>query len=183
MPSNRGITLADTLIAVAIMSMFAAIAFPSFTSSGKYQLDLAKNEVVAAIRFARSEAMRTGEIYGVDIDRATKQITIYKADLTAVPIAQEFIAHHPVNKNQYDYSFDSDLNIKNVNIINTTEPFLFSDSVRRKSLLFDAKGTPIWFDSNTSSIFQLSSASVELSLGGQSQTVNVQPFNGRVFVQ
>ena len=180
---SKGITLADTLIAVAIMAMFAAIAFPSFTSSGKYQLDLAKNEVVAAIRFARSEAIRTGETYGIDIDRTTKQITIYKADLTAIPVGQEVIAYHPINKNPYDYNLNTDFNLINVSIVNTTEPFLFTDSVRRKSLLFDKNGAPVWFDSSTGSTYQLSSATVELTKGSHEQIVSVQPYNGRVTIQ
>ena len=145
--SNRGVTLADTLIVVAIMLLFAVIAFPSFTSNDKYQVDLATNEIVSAIRFARSEALRTGDIYGVDIDRTTKQITIYKADLASVPVGQEFIAYHPINKNLYDYNLSSDFNLTTVSIANSSEPFLFTDSVRRKSLLFDANGTPIWFNS------------------------------------
>lgn len=181
--SCKGITLAEIMIVVAIMSMFAVIAFPSFTSNEKYQLDLAAQEIVSAIRFARSKAIHTGETYGVDIDRTTKQITIYKADLAAIPVGQEFIAYHPINKNLYDYNLDSDFNLTNVSIANTTEPFLFTDTVRRKSLLFDANGIPIWFDSGSSSTYQLSSGVVELAKGTRTQIVSVQPFNGRVLTQ
>ena len=177
---HKGITLADTLIAVAIMSMFAVIAFPSFTSSEKYQLDLATQEIISAIRFARSEALRTGESYGIDIDRTTKQITIYKADLTAIPVGQEFVAYHPINKNPYDYNLDTDFNLTTVSISNSTDPFLFTDSVARKSLLFDASGTPIWFNSSTGSTYQLVSGVVQLTKGMHTQNVNVQPFSGRI---
>lgn len=180
---SKGFTLLDTMVVVAIMATFAVMAFPSFTSNDTYQLDLAKNEIVAAIRFARSEALRTGDTYGVDIDRASKQITIYKADLAATPVGQEFIAYHPINKNLYDYNLNTDFNLINVSIVNTTEPFLFTDSVRRKSLLFDKNGAPVWFDSSTGSTYQLSSAMVELAKGDHGQAVIVQPYNGRVTVQ
>lgn len=171
------------IIVVTIIAVFAVIAFPSFTSNDKYQLDLAAQEITSAIRFARSEALRTGETYGVDIDRTTKQITIYKVDLAAIPVGQEFIAYHPINKNLYDYNLDVDFNLTHVNITNTTEPFLYTDTVRRKSLLFDANGAPIWFDSSSSSTFQLSSGEIELTKGIRTQKVGVQPFNGRVHTQ
>jgi len=179
----KGVTLLDTIIVVSIIAVFAVLAFPSFTSNDTYQLDLAKNEVVAAFRFARGEALRTGDTYGVDIDRTTKQITIYKADLAAIPVGQEFIAYHPINKNLYNYNLNTDFNLLNVRIANTTDLFLFTDSVRRKSLLFDGNGTPIWFDSSTGSTFQLSSAAVELTKGAHVQVVSVQPYNGRVTTQ
>ena len=180
---SRGFTLLDTIIVVSIVAAFAVMAFPSFTSNDTYQLDLAKNEVVSAIRFARSEALRTGKIFGVDIDRSSKQITIYKADLTVTPVGQEFIAYHPINKNPYDYNLNTDFNLINVSIVNTTEPFLFTDSVRRKSLLFDKNGVPVWLDSGSGSTYQLSSAAVELTIGAHKQVVSVQPYNGRVTVQ
>lgn len=179
----KGVTLLDTIVVVSIIAVFAVIAFPSFTSNDTYQLDLAKNEIVAAIRFARSEALRTADTYGVDIDRATKQITIYKADLSSIPVGQEFIVYHPINKNLYDYNLNTDFNLLNVSIANTTDPFLFADSVRRKSLLFDKNGTPIWFDSGTGSTFQLISATVELTKGSHEQFVSVQSYNGRVTTQ
>ncbi len=181
--ANKGITLADTLIVVAIMAMFAAIALPSYTSSTKYQLDLAVEEIVSAIRFSRSEALRTGNVYGVNINRVTKQFTIYKTDLTTVPITQEFVAYHPINKNLYDYNLVSDLKFKNIEIANSTDPFLYTDSVRRNSLLFTASGLPVWIDSSSGAIHQLQEGNVQLTSGNRSQNLLVEPFSGRVTVQ
>ena len=180
---DRGFTLLDTMVVVAIMATFAVIAFPSFTSSEKYNLDLAKNEVVASLRFARSEAMRTGDTYGVDVNRSTKQITVYKADLSAVPVGHDFIANHPINKNHYDYNLATDLNISSLRIANTNDPFLFTDSTRRGSLLFNHNGMPIWFESSTGSTHQLSSGSIELALGIHEEVITVQPFSGKVTIQ
>lgn len=179
----KGFTLLDTMIVVSIMATFAVMALPSFTSNDSYQLDLAKAEIVTAIRFARSEALRSGETYGVDIDRASKQITVYKADLNTTPVGQESIAYHPINKNSYNYNLDTDFNLVNIDIINATDPFLFTDSVRRKSLLFDKNGIPIWFNSNTGTTYQLSSATIKLVNGNHERDVFVHPYNGRVTVQ
>ncbi len=180
---NRGVTLTDTMLAVAIMAMFAVIAFPSFTSSEKYQLDLAVQEIRAAIGFARNEALRTGDVYGVDIDRTTNQFTIYKADLTATPVAQEFIAYHPINKNLYDYNLNTDFNLSNIKITNTTEPFLFTDSVRRNSLLFTGNGNPVWIDSSSGAIRQLVSGSLRLAINSRINNLNIEPYSGRVTMQ
>jgi prepilin-type N-terminal cleavage/methylation domain-containing protein len=180
---NKGVTLAETMIVVAITAMFAVIAFPSFSSSGKYQLDLASQELSAGIRFARNEALRTGEVYGIDINRSTTQFTIYKADLSVNPVGQEFLVYHPINKNLYTYNLKNDFNLQNISIANATEPFLFTDSVRRKSLLFTANGIPVWIDSNSGEMYQLQSGNIQLAYSAHNQNISVEPFSGRVLKQ
>ena len=180
---SKGVTLAETLIAVAVIAVFAVIAFPSFTSSNQYQVDLASKEISAAIQFARSEAMRTNDVYGVDIDRTTTQITVYKANLTTSPLSIEFIVTHPINKNAYDYNLDADFGYSSVEITNSSEPFLFTDSVARKSILFNGNGIPFWIDTGTNSSYQLQSGDINLNKGALASTVSVQPFTGRVFLQ
>ncbi len=181
--SMKGTTLINMMIAVSIVSLLSLIAIPSFTSNKKYQLDQATQEIAFAIRFARTEAMRTGSAYGIDIDRTSKQFTVYKANLATNPVGQEFIAYHPINKNQYDYNIASDYNLLNIEFDNTSDPFLYTDSVRRKSLLFDANGIPIWIDTGSGNTFQLDVASIDLSCDTHTQSVIVQPYTGRVLVQ
>lgn len=176
-------TLIDVVIAVAIISLVAVIAIPSYSSNHKYRLEVAINEVVNAIRFARSEAMRTGDFYGVDIDRNSKQITIYKANVITNPVEREFVAYHPVNKNLYDYSFANDLKVPDVSIDNATALFLYADTLRRDSLLFDKNGVPIWFNVGSNTIAQLSDANITLSLGTLTQSITIQPYTGRIIIQ
>ena len=177
---DKGITLADTMIVVAIISVFAVIAFPLYSSSSKYEVDMAAQEVSAAIQFTRSEALRTGDVYGIDINRATNQLTIYKADLSANPVAQEFIVYHPINKNLYNYKLSDDFKFSNIEISNTNDPFLFSDSIRRSTLLFTAQGVPVWIDTNSGAIHQLQSGIVSINSKSHSINVNVTPYSGRV---
>lgn len=178
-----GMTLIDVIIAVAIMSLVAVIAIPSFNSNQKYRLELAVNEVVHAIRFARSESMRTGDIYGVDIDRSNTQITIYKANITTNPVGQEFIAYHPINKDLYDYNLANDFNLPDIAVDNPVAIFLFADTQRRDSLLFDKNGTPVWFNVGSNATTQLSEAAISLSLAGLKQSIVIQPYNGRILIQ
>ena len=180
MKKHLGTTLVGMAVAVSVIAIMATIAFPSFTSSDKYQLDRAINEIVIAIRFAQSEARRTGELYGIDIDRTTKQVTVYKVNIGSNPVSQEFVVNHPVTKKQYDFNIVSDLGLSNIVITNSVDPFLFQDTVRRKSLFFDKMGSPVWFDANTSKSIQLSDASIIMSLGTYTKSVSVSPYSGRV---
>ncbi len=180
---SNGTTLINVMIVVAILSIVSFISIPSFSSSQKYKLDLAIQEIVLALRFARTEAMRTGSVYGIDIDRLSQQVTVYKADLSINPVGQEFIVYHPINKNLYDYNFVSDLNLSNIVFDNTNDPFAYTDSVIRKTLLFDSKGIPFWIDVAGGTSVQLQQASVDLSYGRYSQSVQIQPYTGRIIVQ
>ncbi|MFK8026608.1 MAG: Tfp pilus assembly protein FimT/FimU [Gammaproteobacteria bacterium] len=176
----KGTTLIGMAVAVSIISLFAIIALPSFTSSESYQIDRAAYGVIQALRFAQSEAKRTGEMYGIDINRATTQVTVYKVNISTNPVSQEFIATHPIDKNQYDYNIGNLLNLPNLTISNTEDIFLYKDSIRRNSLLFDDRGSPVWFDASTSKIVHLDNASIILNLGNQSQSVIIDPYSGRV---
>ncbi|WP_129136436.1 GspH/FimT family pseudopilin [Luteimonas sp. YGD11-2] len=56
---NRGFTLVELMVTVAIVAILAAIAFPSFESTMRSnRVATATNELQASISLARSEAMR-----------------------------------------------------------------------------------------------------------------------------
>ena len=64
-PSNEiGYTLIELIITITIIAVIAAIAMPAFSSGSDRQLEAAAAEFAAAMRFARTEAMRTGEPHG-----------------------------------------------------------------------------------------------------------------------
>lgn len=57
---NRGFTLVELMVTVAIVAILAAIAFPNFESTMRSnRVATATNELVASINLARSEAMRS----------------------------------------------------------------------------------------------------------------------------
>ena len=178
-----GVTLINLMITVSILSLISLVALPVFKTDEKYLLERVAAEIAFAVRFARSESQRTGAVYGVDIDRVNGRVSVYKADLTANPVGQEFVAFHPLNKDLYDYSLVPNSSPSTVKITNSEDPFLFTDTVRRKSLLFDANGIPIWIDSSTGNSVQLSNADIQISNGQDNQSIQVQPFTGRVTAQ
>jgi prepilin-type N-terminal cleavage/methylation domain-containing protein len=178
---NQGISLVELLIVVGILGIAAVVAVPNFSSTDSYRLELAAAEVAEAIRYARSEAIRTGEVTYLDISRVTHQIIIGKADMAASPVAIESVLIHPVSKKDYDFNLSELPGASGVKITSTDDVFLYDTVGRRSSLLFDATGTPKWIAGGTS--YRLSSAEIRLGYADQEKIVRVAPVTGRVTIQ
>lgn len=180
-PCNRGISLVELVIVVVILGIVAAAAVPTLLSTDSYKLDLAASEVAEAIRYARSEAVRTGQATFLTINRVTQQITIGKADLAASPVAMASVLIHPVSKKDYDFIL-SDLPVASgVRVTNTDDAFLYDTVGRGRSLLFDATGTPEWMAGGTS--YRLTSGEIRLGYADQEKIVRIAPLTGRVTIQ
>jgi len=67
-------------------------------------------------------------------------------------------------------------------VSNSQDPFLYAMG-RRKNLLFDATGVPIWIVNATGSTYVLQDGTVQLSSGDDSRRVSVAQITGRVTVQ
>ena len=179
---ERGYSLPELLAVVIILGIAAAVAIPDISTTNPNRLDLAAEEIAQAIRFARSESLRTGEIHGVEISQNTQRVVAYRADLTTTPVSIAAILYHPVSKQQLDYEVDTGTMTDGVSIINAQDPFLYATG-RRKQLLFDTTGVPIWIVNATGSTYILQDGSVQLSYGGDDRTVQVAQITGRVTVQ
>ena len=180
---QQAYTLLEMLIAVTIVALVATIALPSLSTGNEKKLDLAATEVANAIRFARSEALRTGEGHGLTISQVTQTVTVNKYDLTTAPISTLGTLTHPVDKKPYDFNINTGSTTSDVTISNSQDVFNFTGLGRRRSLLFDANGTPKWIVGSGPTTHLLSDGNIELSYGRQQRVVNVAPITGRVTVQ
>ncbi|MGI9234038.1 MAG: pilus assembly FimT family protein [Woeseiaceae bacterium] len=180
---ERGYTLLELVIVVAILGIIAAIAVPSMSSNSNAKLRLAAENVANAIRFARSEALRTGDGHGLTISQVTQEVTVKKYDLTTAPISELYTLTHPIDKQPYDFNVNTRATTQGVTISNTQDVFNYTGLGGRRSLIFDANGTPKWIVGSGPTTYLLSDGNIELSYGNQQRVVSVAPITGRVTVQ
>lgn len=178
---NHGFSLTELLIVVIILGMLAVVAAPALRSSDPQKLDLAATKVAEAIRLARGESMRTGEFYGVTISQVSQQVRVRRYDVTADPVNPLETYYHPVDKQLLDFDFDTLATTRGVRITNTQDVFDYAGNGRRRTILFDSQGTPIWITGG-SQTWALTEGTVELGLESYQQDVQVAPFTGRVTI-
>jgi hypothetical protein len=156
----------------------AAAVIPSFFSADPAKLDAAAEEFAAAMRFARSEAMRIGRPIGFRQTVSDKRIRVYSLDTTTAPWNLVYDVYHPVSKKLYDIQLDS-------------HPFAYADSVsadriyrgtcnKKANVYFDENGIPRCADPET---VPLDEFDVTLTLGGESRVVVLDPITGQVSIQ
>ena len=163
--------------------MLAAVAVPSFRPSDDAKLELAASRVADAIRHARAEALRTGEGHGLTISQATQKVTVKQYDLTTAPVSVVATLIHPIDKQPYDFNVNTTPSTSGVTISNTQDVFDYTGLGRRRSLIFDANGTPIWVVGSGPTTYLLNDGTVELSYGNQQRLVRVATITGQVRVE
>jgi len=182
-PKQAGFSLLELSIVVLILGIMAIVVIPDSSPTSQQKLDLAANQIAQALRFAHSEALRTGEHHGVTISQTTQTITVKKYDVTTDPVSTELIPYHPVNKQSFVFDADTISLAPGVSIINSSDIFNYITIGRRRSLIFDPQGVPAWVMSAGSSVYRLEEGVVELGNGQNQRNVVVAPLTGRVTVQ
>ncbi len=174
-----GFSLLEILAVIAILGIIAVVAMPDFSSSDETKLELAAKEVASALRFARSEALRSGEKRGVLVDHETQQVRVYK--LPTLPPPPENTLYHPITKQPYDFNVSTSAMISGVVITNTSGPFDFSGLGQRKDVFFDRRGMPLFIEA--SAIYQLAGGDIRLAYGAAKRSIHLEPVTGRVTIQ
>jgi type II secretion system protein H len=175
---ERGYSLPELLAVVIILGVAAAVAIPDISTTNPNKLDLAAEELAQAMRYARSEALRTGEPRGFRQQSSTKRIRVFRPDTSATPWALVYDIYHPVSKQLYDIDLD-------------THPFVQVDSLSHNrvyrgtcnkpgSIYFDSSGIPRCVDPETVLLEQFD---VTLTLGNHTRVVTLNGITGRVTVQ
>lgn len=173
---SRGFSLTEMLVVVAIVGLVAAATTTSLSSSDGKQLDAAASEVASLIRFARTEAIRTGDAHGVSASVASQRIRPYIRGFFGIP---SYTVRNPIDKNLYDLRFNTEPGISDVLVSSVQIDFA---GVGAQTLLgFNADGVPKYETGGT--VYMLNSAEIRLSLGNDERVINVAPVTGRVTVQ
>ena len=173
-----GFSLLELLIVVTILGIAAAVAIPDLSSTNTNKLELAAEEFAQAMRFARSEAIRTGQPHGFTQQSTARRIRVFRADTGTSPWSLIYDVYHPLSKQLYDIDLDNHA-FASANSINRTTAFIGTCDTRRK-IYFDNNGIPRCVDPETILLQQFD---VSFTLGNHTRVVTLHGITGRVTVQ
>ena len=171
-------TLTELVIVVATLAIIAAIAMPSFSPGSDRRIDLAAAEFAAAMRFARSESIRTGQPHGFRFLVNQYRIRVYAVDTAGAPWTWVYDVYHPVTKQLHDYTFPPELAGPAVPVTHVPEYRGTCD--RQGAVYFDANGTPWCLEPET---VLLESYRLDLTAPAGDATVTLDGITGKVTVQ
>lgn len=168
---SRGYTLTELLVVVSLIALAATVAIPSLEPIERTKLDLVSTHVSEALRFARSESMRTGVPHGLAQDDGNLRTRVYRIDGGA----QTFDVYHPIDKQIHDKRYG-------------LPPYSYSGTMATSitfrgtcndpaALQFDANGSAWCRD--PANVF-VEGATVSLTAGGETALINLDGLTGRV---
>ena len=177
--SDKGYTLVEILIVVTILGIVALVAIPNFPSN-THKLDLAVAETAQALRFARSEAMRTGQLRGVRVNPASDRVQVFRIT-SLLPPTFAYDVRHPVDKKLYDLQFQSDQQVRGIDISNVTFQYAAAPSV--EYLFFSDGGVPLTPNPFGGAAWMLTLGNITLRYGNKTSMIDIAPMTGRVSVR
>lgn len=181
--AGSGYTFVEVLVAIMVLGIIATSMASPLTSANPQKLELAASEVAAAVRFARSEAMRTGAVHSVLVDEVNGSVAVEVTDLVAKPAAAESIAYHPIAKQPYQLALRSNPSTSEVAIDNSDPAFQFAAVGKKQRVMFTGDGLPVYIDTVANTTNLLQDGTIDLVLEELNRAVIVHPFTGRVTIQ
>jgi hypothetical protein len=127
--------------------------------------------------------MRTGDVYGITISQATQQVQVRRYDITADPVNPLETMYHPVSKQLLDFDFDVLSSTSGARISNTQDVFGYSSLGRRRTVLFNDQGVPMWIVGSGPTTWAMTDGDIGLTLEDHKKIVSLAPYTGRVTVQ
>ncbi len=175
---NRGYTLVELIIVITLLAIIAAIAIPRSPANEEESLNVAAEQIAAAIRFARTETLRTEQEHGFSHDAAARRIRVFRLDTGTSPPTAVYDVYHPVSKQLFDIELDS---VSFAALDSTSVATLYRGACNSSSeVWFDNTGAPWCRDPETSLLEKLS---IDLNFGFLSRSVVLSGITGRVAVQ
>lgn len=172
---NQGFTLVEVLVVVAIMAITASVALPTLSSADAKYLDITANDFAQAIRFARSESIRTGQGHGVNLDQSDSRFRVY-----IYTTAIDYSVRNPIYKSLYQLDFG----LGHQRVVIAGKAIKFQGlSENYQSYIAFAGTTGIPVSSSVGTPRMLENAEFVLQYGVDQRIVRVAPTSGRVTVQ
>lgn len=188
----RGFTLAEMLVVVVILGIVATVAIPMFSSDGSQKLNVAAEETANLLRFAMSEARRSGGYVLVDGKTTSGQLALYNSnasgELSTSPCTSAIVdpltlcaIKDPLTKRTMVLDVTGNAFSTGV----TLTPQFKADVDRRQLLISTSADQQLVLtalDSSSKYVSLRAGSGVELSYGGQSVTVSINKDTGLVTI-
>ncbi|NIR30995.1 MAG: hypothetical protein GWN84_17100 [Gammaproteobacteria bacterium] len=165
------------LLVGLVLSIVALVALPGLSTSDGNKLTLAASEIAEALRFARSEARRTGVHHGVRVTADKRRVRVFWLDTGTAPPTERFEVRHPTDKKIYDIDVTEGFFTGGVQAVATFQYEVGGEEQR--AVAFDVRGEPV----ASTDLRPLVSGSVTVSDGGATGMITVTPVVGRITVQ
>lgn len=176
--NQSGYSLAEMLAVVLVLSLAAAVTIPNLSASDPSKLDLAAQEIAHAMRYARSEAIRTGEPHGFRQQSSSKRIRVFSIDPNTTPWTELYDVRHPISKKIYDIDLDEHPFAR---VDGVSADRVYSAACSQAGIVhFDASGIPRCTNPETVLLEQYD---VTLTLGSHTRVVSLDRLTGRVSIQ
>jgi len=175
---EQGYTFVELLIVIFILGVAASVVIPDISTTNPGKLKIAAEEFARAMRFARSEALRTGQPHGFSQQSTAQRIRVFRPDTGASPLTLNYDVYHPLSKHLYDIQLNG-------------HPFALADQLNlvvsfkgscndTDNIYFDSNGIPRCADPETILLQQLD---LSFTLGNLTRVVTLHGITGRVTVQ
>lgn len=168
-----GFTLLEMLVVGIILGVVATVTLPLLNSNDPQKLQVAAEESANALRFALSEAKRTGGYILVDGKSTTGHLKLYYSNSSG---NLNTAILDPVTKRALDIDVATGAFTSGVTL---TPQFMAGGSAKKKLLIGPGITQLQGFDSSTEGILQANSG-VLLNLGSQSVMVKLDQATGLV---
>lgn len=158
----QGFTLIELLLVLFLIGLIAKVTSPTFSSADGMELEKAESFLLEAFRFARLEAMRTGQTCGVNIDTSTKRLRLYRYDVSQPTMAgrkyytvntsdstKNACLMHPVTKAAFDQSYGPGTDYARLSLASASfrgVSGLDATVFRTGDVQFDPSGLPFVFN-------------------------------------
>ncbi len=180
---NGGFSLLEILIVIIIISVVAGAAIPAnFSGKDRIKLQTAANEIATLFRYARDQAIQTGQPHGVHIDPYSSRVYGFKSGGYANPLVGLIVLHNPISKLSTEVVVTNQHHTEGVSISNTESVFTYADRSNQDYVLFDETGLPYWKGGD--GVFRLLvDSEITLSYSGELQSISLMAGYGRVILQ
>jgi prepilin-type N-terminal cleavage/methylation domain-containing protein len=176
----RGFTLVEMLTVTTLLAIVAAAAIPLLSSNDPQKLNVAAEETANTLRFALSEARRTGGYVLVDGKTTAGRLQLFYSNSTAQvpPVAGTAVINDPVTKRAAVLNVNASAYSQGVALT----PRFKAGGIDRTQLLIGPGLSQLQgFDGAGLNVGALQvNSDVLLSFGSQSTTVSINYLTGLV---